>query len=111
MAALPKSTLRWHPLGWLLYSGYEFLDVFLHRRAGLRPDIWLVGSFLLVMLVAFYLCYLVVYPRFLRAGRTGALVAALGGVVALFAGMRYLIEEIIFPAVLGFHNYNLTGRA
>jgi two-component system, LytTR family, sensor kinase len=106
---LTKSTLRWHVAGWLLYSGYEFLDVFLHHRASLRIGLWLIGSFLLVMLVAFYLCYLVVYPRFLRAGRAGALVAALGGVVALFAGLRYLIEEIIFLAVLGFHNYNLHG--
>ena len=108
---LTNSTLRWHVSGWLLYSGYEFLDAFLHHRAGLRIGLWLIGSFLLVMLMAFYLCYLVVYPRFLRAGRTGALVAALGGVVALFAGLRYLIEETLFPAVLGFHNYNLDGSA
>ena len=108
---LTKSTLRWHVSAWLLYSGYEFLDVFLHHRTGLRIGLWLIASFLVVILVAFYLCYLVVYPRFLQAGRTGALVAALGGVVVLFAGMRYLIEEILFPAVLGFHNYNLSGSS
>lgn len=106
---LTKSTLRWHVSGWLLYIGYEFLDVFLHHRENLRIGLWLTASFFLLLMAAFYLCYRVVYPRFLRAGRTGALVAALGGVVALFAGMRYLIEEVIFPAVLGFHNYNMDG--
>ena len=110
-AFLPKPALRWHLLSWLLYGGYRFLDVFLHHQTTLRPGVWFTASFLLIVLVAFYLCYLEVYPRFLRPGRTGALVAALGGVVALFVGMRYLIEEALFPAVLGFHNYNLVGTA
>ena len=107
---LLNPTLRWHLLGWLAYTGYEVLDIFLgHSTTPVHVKIWLTVSFVFIQLIAFYLCYLVVYPRFLRAGRTGALVAAMVGVVTLFAGTRYLIEEIIFPAVLGFHNYNLSG--
>ena len=108
---LPTSALRWHLLGWLAFASYEILGNFLYHSstAPLHIKMWLSASFLLLMLVAFYLCYLVVYPQFLRPGRTGALLAALGGVVALFAGLRYLIEEALFPAVLGFHNYNLVG--
>jgi hypothetical protein len=102
---LTKSTLRWHILGWLLYGGYEFLGVFLHSKH-LRISLWLTGSILLIRFIEFYLCYLVVYPRLLRSGRGLQLVGALAGVVTLYIGLRALIEEAIFPAVLGFHNYS-----
>lgn len=103
---LTKSALRWHVLGWLLYGGYEFLGVFLHHRAGLRTGLWLTASILLIRFAEFYLCYLVVYPRLLRSGRAPQLAAALLGVLALYIGARALVEEVIYPAVLGFHNYS-----
>ena len=102
---LTKSALRWHILGWLLYSGYEFLGVALHSKH-LRISLWLTASILFIRFIEFYLCYLVVYPRLLRSGRGPQLVGALAGVVALYIGLRALIEEAIFPAVLGFHNYS-----
>ena len=102
---LTKSALRWHLLGWLLYSGYQFLGVLLHGQAHLRIGLWLTASMLFIRMVEFYLCYLVVYPRLLRAGHAGRLIVALVGVSALYIGMRALIEELIFPATLGFHNY------
>ena len=105
---LTKSTLRWHLLGWLLYGGYQFLDVFLHSKH-LRISLWLTGSFVLIRMVEFYLCYLVVYPRFLRAGQTGPLLAALSGVMAMFIASRFLLEEVLFPLTLGFNNYQLDG--
>ena len=103
---LTKSALRWHVLGWLLYGGYEFLGVFLHHQAGLRIGLWLTVSVLFIRFVEFYLCYLVVYPRLLRSGRAPQLAAALLVVLALYIGARALIEEVIYPAVLGFHNYS-----
>lgn len=103
---LTKSALRWHVLGWLLYSGYEFLGVFLHDRGHLRISLWLTGSILFIRFIEFYLCYLVVYPRLLRSGRGPRLVGALAGVVVLYIGLRALIEEAVFPALLGFHNYS-----
>ncbi|WP_216680232.1 sensor histidine kinase [Hymenobacter siberiensis] len=103
---LTKSALRWHVLGWLLYGGYEFLGLFLHHQAGLRIGFWLTASVLFIRFAEFYLCYLVVYPRLLRSGRAPQLVAALLGVLALYIGARALIEEVIYPAVLGFHNYS-----
>jgi len=103
---LTKSALRWHVLGWLLYGGYEFLGVFLHHKAGLRIGIALTASVLVIRFVEFYLCYLVVYPRLLRPGRAPQLAGALLGVLALYIGARALIEEVIYPAVLGFHNYS-----
>jgi two-component system LytT family sensor kinase len=105
-----KSSPRWHLLGWLAYAGYEVVGKFLeHSTPPLRMRLWLGASLLLVQMVGFYWCYLLVYPRFLRAGRTAALAAALGGVIALFTGVRAFIDEVIYPAVLGFHNYTISG--
>ncbi|OUJ71135.1 sensor histidine kinase [Hymenobacter crusticola] len=102
---MKNKLVYWHILGWLLYSGYEFLGVFLHNRARLRIALWLTASILFIRFMEFYLCYLVVYPRLLRSGRGPQLVAALAGVLALYIGLRALIEETIYPALLGFHNY------
>ena len=105
-----KYSIRWHLLGWLAYAGYETAGKFVeHSTTPLRIKLWLAVSFVLIRLVEFYVCYLLVYPRFLRAGRTGALAAALGGVVVLYMGLRAFIEEVIYPAVLGFHNYTIDG--
>jgi two-component system, LytTR family, sensor kinase len=107
---MDKSSTRWHLLGWLAYAGYEVVGRFLeHSTTPLRMKLWLGASLLLVRMVGFYVCYLLVYPQFLRAGHKAALVLALSGVVALFTGMRAFIDEVIYPAVLGFHNYTIDG--
>ncbi|HEX8658498.1 MAG TPA: sensor histidine kinase [Hymenobacter sp.] len=103
-----KNTRHLHVLGWLAYAGYELLGDFVQRKPPLRLFLWLSLSFLIVQLIEFYLCYLVVFPRFLRTGHPLRLAAALAGVVALFIGLRYGLEEVLYPAVLGFHNYTNT---
>ena len=105
-ADTPKSTLRWHLLGWLLYGCYDFAGTFLHSQVGLRISLWLTISELSVSAAEFYFCYLLVYPRLLRAGQGLRLAAALAGVLAGYIGARALIEEVLYPAVLGFHNYS-----
>ena len=104
---MTKTTRRWYILGWLAYSGYELLGNALEHRgkASLRMGLWLTVSLLLIRFVEFTLCYQVVYPRLLRPGRAGALVAALGGVVGHYIVLRAGLEEVLYPAVLGFHNY------
>jgi len=104
-STLTKSALRWHILGWLLYGGYDFLGVFLHHKAPLRMGLWLTLSVLLIRMAEFYLCYLVVYPRLLRSGHALRLSGALASIMALYIGLRALIEEVLYPATLGFHNY------
>lgn len=105
-----RQLLNRHLLGWLAYAGYQVLGKFQSNSATpLSNQLWLTLSFVLVNMVTFYVCYLVVYPRYLRAGRTGTLLAALGGAFLLFVGLRALLEELLYPALLGFHNYNLDG--
>jgi two-component system LytT family sensor kinase len=108
---LPKSALRWHVVGWLLYGSYDLIGLFLHQKEHLYFGLWLVFSRLLIRSAEFYLCYLVVYPRLLRAGRGLQLAAGLLGVVALYIGSRALIEEVIYPVTLGFHNYSSDTSA
>ena len=93
---MKNKVIYWHLLGWLVYAGYEFLGVFVNSKTLTRIGIWLTISLLLIRVVEFYVCYLVVYPRFLRSGRAGQLAGALTGVVALYIGSRALIEEVIY---------------
>ena len=109
MAPFRLSTIPavyWHILGWLFYSGYDFIGLIFYRSNYTREGLWLNNSMLFIRILEFYLCYLVVYPRLLRPGRIAQLLLALVGVTALFIGLRALIEEVLFPAVLGFHNYS-----
>ncbi|MFD2784873.1 sensor histidine kinase [Hymenobacter rubripertinctus] len=95
----------WHLLGWFFYGGYNLLGLVIGRNSPTSKAVWFNGSMLFIRILEFYLCYRVVYPRLLRPGRGWSLAGALLGVVALFIGLRALIEEVIFPAVLGFRNY------
>ncbi|MCC3157066.1 histidine kinase [Hymenobacter sp. 15J16-1T3B] len=111
MSSLPlKSALRWHVLLWLAYAGYVLLGAWLlfEPRPGgtaLSTKLWLQASFLTARMVTFYCCYLLVYPRWLHLGRVPQLVLGLLGAVLVFAGTRALLEEALYPAVLGFRNY------
>ncbi|WP_052732600.1 sensor histidine kinase [Hymenobacter terrenus] len=102
---MTKNTRHLHLLGWLAYASYELLGHFVQQKLPLRVHLWLSLSFLVVQATEFYLCYLVVFPRFLRTSQPLKLVAALAGVMALFIGLRYSLEEVLYPAVLGVHNY------
>lgn len=106
-----RFTLRWHLLGWLLYGSYTFVGVLLHHQQHLRVGLWLMLSGLFIRLAEFYLCYFVVYPRLLRAGHAWQLAGALAGVLAGYIGGRALLEEVLYPAVLGFHNYGAGTTA
>ncbi|WP_019947428.1 sensor histidine kinase [Hymenobacter aerophilus] len=99
----------WHLLGWFFYGGYNLLGLFIGRNSPTPQALWFNGSMLLIRILEFYLCYLVIYPRLLRPGRGWSLVGAVLGVVALFIGLRAFIEEVLFPAVLGFGNYQIGG--
>ena len=103
---MKKNTLLWHLAGWLAYAGYEVAGCFVEPgRVPLGMAVTLTLSTVGLRLVEFYLCYLLIFPRLLRPGRAVALVAALLGAVALYIGLRFGIEEVLFPALLGFHNY------
>lgn len=96
---------RWHVLAWLAVAGYLLLGDYLFGQASYR-GLWFRSSFLLASISEFYACYLLLYPRLLRSGNLRWLALGLLGVVLLFTGVRYGLDEVLSPALLGFRNYS-----
>ena len=101
-----RASIRWHLLGWLGYVGYQVIGLFIAHKISPERG-WVLLSAFSAEVVEFYLCYLLIFPRLLRPGHLTKLITALLGVVALYIGLRYGIEEVLYPRVLGFHNYTL----
>lgn len=59
-----------------------------------------------IQVVEFYICYLWVYPSFLKRGKIIRLIAALLFTIAIFISMRYLIEQILYFEWFGMKNYS-----
>lgn len=109
-----RKFFRWHVLTWLAIAAYSLLSFLITHYYFKKPiahgisitqGLWLIGSFLVARITAFYFCYLLVYPRLLRVGRLPLLVLGVLAGVLVFSGVRAGIEEFIYPALLGFHNY------
>ncbi|WP_316832898.1 sensor histidine kinase [Pedobacter aquatilis] len=58
-----------------------------------------------IQIVEFYICYLWLYPSFLKREKAFQLIIGALFVIALFIGMRYLIEQILFLHWFGIKNY------
>ena len=92
-----------HLLCWLLYTSYFFLSLLSGNKTEQAP--WIMGSYVLLQAVTFYVGYLLIFPHLMRPARRRWLPLALLGAVALFIVLRYAIEQVLYPAVLGFGNY------
>ncbi|MGI4833074.1 MAG: sensor histidine kinase [Janthinobacterium lividum] len=96
-------------LAWGLIIGYELFFVSVaygpHEQTSLPQQLLLHFTFGLSIISLFYYCYLVVFARGLRAGRWPLLALGLLGTPLVFAGTRYLLDEVLLPLLLGFHNY------
>lgn len=109
-----RKSFRWHGLAWLAFAAYSLLSFTLMHAYFKKPiasgipiaqGLWLHSSFLVARITAFYFCYLLLYPRLLRVGRLPLLLLGLLAAVFVFAGVRASIEELLYPLLLGFHNY------
>jgi len=97
-------------LGWALVIGYSLLGYDMlslrfgsNRSLGPAQTLLLRFSFWLSLITLFYYCLLLVFPQ----GRWRGLRLGLGllGTPLVFAGTRYLLEEVLFPLLFGFRNY------
>lgn len=109
-----RKAVRWHLLAWSAFAAYLLLSFVVAHSYFEKPiasgisvgqGLWLNGSFLVARILTFYYCYLLVYPRLLRANRLPLLGVGLLGAVGVFIAVRASIEELLYPALLGFHNY------
>ena len=95
-------------LGWGLIISYDLLFTTLNfspttSKLSLGRNLLLQFTFGLATMSLFYYCYLFVFPRGLR--RWPLLVLGLLGTPLVFAGSRYLLQEVLLPLFFGFRNY------
>lgn len=58
-----------------------------------------------VQIIEFYVCYLWVYPKFMKRGKVPQLIGGILFALAVFITCRYLIEEVLYLALFNWHNY------
>jgi len=95
----------YHAAAWALYLLYCLVGLYQEPSENRYILMWLQSSYVLCMMAVFYYCYLFVYPLFLNRERIFFLVVALAGAPVIFTLFRYLIEENVYPLLLGFSNY------
>ncbi|HEY0896640.1 MAG TPA: sensor histidine kinase [Sphingobacteriaceae bacterium] len=93
-----------HFAAWAMYVVYQVLGDFIMTGAG-DSNIYLALSFTFVRVFQFYFCYLVVFPLFGRRDRLVPLILGIVAALALFTGLRYLVEEVLLRYLFGFGNY------
>lgn len=106
-----RKLFRWHVLAWTAYFAYVVVGGLLFPSTvrngySLAQNLWLDVSFQAARIATFYFCYLLVYPRLLRVGRLPLLVLGLAAAVLVFMAVRHGLEEAVYPALLGFDNYD-----
>lgn len=101
--------LLYQLLGWALVIGCDLLAITTiyskHDKQRLSQQLLLQFTFELSLMSLFYYCFLFVFPRGLRRGGWPALVAGLLGAPLVFAGTRYLLQEMLLLLLFGFRNY------
>ncbi|WP_299756968.1 histidine kinase [uncultured Pontibacter sp.] len=102
MNALQKK-IGLHLLGWMLYIGYSLLGYFLYNWR--FEVLMLTLSQHVLQIIEFYLCYLLVFPLWLKYKQWWVLALSIIGVMFTYIALRYTIEEVFFMAVFGFSNY------
>ena len=101
--------LLYQVLGWALVIGSDLVAIIAtHSKSdkqGLSQQLLLQFTFELSLMSLFYYCFLFVFPRGLRRGGWPVLGLGLLGTPLVFAGSRYLLQEVLLPLLFGFRNY------
>lgn len=101
--------LLYQVLGWVLVIGSDLVAIIAthgpHDKQPLSQQLLLQLTFELSLMSLFYYCFLFVFPRGLRRGGWPVLVLGLLGTPLVFAGSRYLLQEVLLPLLFGFRNY------
>ncbi|WP_343523698.1 sensor histidine kinase [Pedobacter sp.] len=93
-----------HIVCWLLILGYFYGGVLISGTTFNKIAFNVSMNF--IQLIEFYICYLWVYPRFLKKNTVPQLIGGILFTMAVFISLRYLIEEVLYLKWFGFHNYD-----
>lgn len=102
-----KQEIRYHIIFWVLFLLMEVFSDIVFKNAIENPNEYLLHNleFLVLQMGIFYLVYLKIAPVTIPAKKWTYLVSALILCILLFAGLRYVLEEIVLFKITGFHNY------
>jgi two-component system LytT family sensor kinase len=93
-----------HIACWTILILYSYGSYILKNKVSFN-DIAFSLSIFIVEIIEFYICYLWVFPRFMKRDKVPQLILALLLAFSVFVLCRYLIEEVIYLHLFGFHNY------
>jgi sensor histidine kinase YesM len=79
-------------------------------RNFLLKNILLLSTFYLCSIAIYFLNFFVISPKLLSKKRIIPFILAVFGMILLFAGLRYLVQEIILFSFTGEHNYHPNSR-
>ncbi len=96
-------TISIHILCWVLVLGYFYGGDLIAGTTFNKSAFSISLNF--IQLIEFYICYLWVYPSYLKRSRIIPLIFGVLFTMAVFIALRYLIEEVLYLKWFGFHNY------
>ncbi|WP_316803956.1 sensor histidine kinase [Pedobacter nototheniae] len=93
-----------HIICWVLVLGY-FYGSDIINGVPFKQAIFSY-SMNFTQIAEFYICFLWVYPKFLKRGKSLQLIGGILLAICIFIAMRYLIEEVLFLKWFNRHNYS-----
>lgn len=96
-----------HFLCWAAFLAYLYGGYLLKKVE--FGDAALEFSITVVQLIEFYICFLWVYPNYLKRDKIPQLIGGLLVAMSAFILFRYLIEEVLYRNLFGFGNYYNTS--
>jgi two-component system LytT family sensor kinase len=102
---MKQKTILYHLGGWLLVIAYDLINIWRDGGKNAPVNMLLQFSFCLSMISVFYYCFLFVYPRFFKKGKTLQFIVALLLVPVVFSTTRYLLEQVLYPPLFNVSNY------
>lgn len=93
-----------HLICWITVLAYFYGEALI-RGVTLRQSAFDI-SMNFIQIVEFYICYLWVYPRFLKREKIPQLIGAIIFAIAVFIASRYLIEQVLYKNWFGMQNYS-----
>ena len=93
-----------HIICWSAFLTYSFGPYFSDEKV--FRSIALNISITVVQIVQFYICFLWVYPNYLKPNKIPQLIGGMFVALMAFIFLRYGIEEMFYPKFFGVRNYN-----
>ncbi len=93
-----------HVICWLLILVYQYSGYLIESSSFATVALGVSMSF--IRIVEFYICYLWIYPKYLKREKIPQLIAGMVFTLVVFIALRYLIEEVLYLHWFDFHNYS-----